>query len=110
MTSYATVKRVSRPAAQAGVAAAIGVAQALGIATVVPTHEWWDRLKDGQLVREGLGKQARFLALGGALPITAEDTVIGGIGASAGAAEQDREVAETGLAAIAGLAAPRTQG
>ncbi|MBI3079019.1 MAG: heme-binding protein [Deltaproteobacteria bacterium] len=46
--------------------------------------------------------QGRFSIIGGGLPVTVSDQVVGGIGASSGTAAQDRIVAQAGLDAFLG--------
>lgn len=47
-----------------------------------------------------VSNQGRFTIFGGGLPILIKGEVVGGVGCSSGTAEQDREVAQAGLAAL----------
>lgn len=42
----------------------------------------------------------RLMVVGGGLPVTVNEDVVGGIGVSSGTPDQDREVAEAGIAAF----------
>ena len=65
-----------------------------------PTHQWPEILAGDEALRIGMPHRPRIVVFGGGLPIRDGDALIGGIGVSGGSAEQDRECAEAGLAAI----------
>jgi uncharacterized protein GlcG (DUF336 family) len=46
--------------------------------------------------------QGRLMVFPGAVPLKADDTVVGAIGVSGGAVDQDQQVAEAGAAAFQG--------
>jgi uncharacterized protein GlcG (DUF336 family) len=70
----------------------------------LPTHQWAAALQGhSAAVREGIVLRPRFVAFGGGLPILEDGQRIGAIGVSGGSEEQDRQIAEAGLAAL-GLA------
>jgi uncharacterized protein GlcG (DUF336 family) len=63
-----------------------------------PTHEYNEMCKPGNLVF-GIHTSSggRFSTVGGGYPVTDGDAVVGGVGLSGGAAEQDMEVARAAL-------------
>lgn len=65
-----------------------------------PTHEWWEAIADDPPVRNGLGCADRLVIFGGGVPIWVSGELVGAIGVSGGSAEQDREVADAGAAAL----------
>lgn len=66
----------------------------------LPTHRWWDVVKDEPPLLHGIVKTDRLIVFGGGVPLRSGDEVVGGIGVSGGSAEQDREIAEVGAATI----------
>jgi len=66
-----------------------------------PTHEYNELCQPGELVF-GIHTSSggRFSTVGGGYPVFAGKSVIGGIGLSGGAAEQDMECAEAALKAV----------
>ncbi|MEE8351362.1 MAG: heme-binding protein [Rhodospirillales bacterium] len=69
-----------------------------------PTHEYNELCQPGELVF-GIHTSSggRFTTVGGGYPVFAGKSVIGGIGLSGGAAEQDMECAQAALKAVKGL-------
>ena len=65
----------------------------------LPTHVWRDILGNPNAAQ--LAHQPRLVAVAGGMPIVIQGRVVGGIGVSGGDAEQDREVAEIALEALA---------
>jgi uncharacterized protein GlcG (DUF336 family) len=66
-----------------------------------PTHEWWDLVKDDEVLLHGIIKTDRLIVFGGGYPITiAAGVVVGGIGVSGGHYEEDMLVAEAALAGL----------
>lgn len=67
----------------------------------LPTHQWPQVLQaHSAAVRDGLLRRARFVALGGGLPIVSDGVVIGAIGVSGASEAQDEAIAHAGLAAL----------
>jgi uncharacterized protein GlcG (DUF336 family) len=66
----------------------------------LPTHRWWDLVKDEPPLLHGIVKTDRLIIFGGGVPLRSEGEVVGGIGVSGGSTEQDREIAEAGAAVI----------
>jgi glc operon protein GlcG len=68
----------------------------------LPTHEWWERVKDEPPLLHGLVKVEGLIVFGGGVPLRVGGALVGGIGVSGATAEQDREIAEAGAAAVTG--------
>lgn len=65
------------------------------------THEYAEVASPGKpAFGIHVSNQGRFTIFGGGLPILIKGEVVGGVGCSSGTAEQDREVAQAGLAAL----------
>ncbi len=79
----------------------VGLAQDKAFAAAVsrrPTHEYNEMCKPGNLafgIHTSSG--GRFSTVGGGFPVVLDNTVVGGIGLSGGAAEQDMEVARAAI-------------
>lgn len=69
----------------------------------LPTHEWWDLVRDEPALLHGLVKTERLVVFGGGVRIAAGDTLVGAIGVSGGSADEDRELADAGARACADL-------
>ena len=67
----------------------------------LPTHAWFDMIKDEPALLHGIVKTDRLIVFGGGVPITVGGEIVGAVGVSGGSAEQDRQIAEAGAAAIA---------
>lgn len=67
----------------------------------IPTHEWYGMIQDEPALLNGIVHRDRLVIFGGGVPITVDDELVGAIGCSGGSAEQDRDVAEAGAAALA---------
>jgi len=69
-----------------------------------PTHEYSELCQPGELIF-GIHTSSggRFSTVGGGYPVFAGKSVIGGIGLSGGAAEQDMECAQAALKAVKGF-------
>lgn len=76
----------------------------------VPTDELYRSISGEDAVREGIAQRARVAAFGGGVPILVDGDVVGAIGASGGSAEQDKDVATAGAAAVAAGVAVDTAG
>lgn len=63
-----------------------------------PTHEYNELCKPGSLVF-GIHTSSggRFTVVGGGFPVIVDNVIVGGIGLSGGAAEQDMQVAEAAI-------------
>jgi uncharacterized protein GlcG (DUF336 family) len=72
------------------------------VAFGLPSHQWFDFIKDDPPLLHGITKTPRLVVFGGGYPITHEGQIIGGIGVSGGHYSQDMQVAEAGLAALQG--------
>jgi glc operon protein GlcG len=66
----------------------------------MPTDRWWDAIKDSPALVHGITHTPRLTIFGGGLPLSAEGSLVGAIGVSGGSAEQDRDVAAAGAAAL----------
>lgn len=66
-----------------------------------PTHEYSGIAgAGGPAFGIHVSNQGRFMIFGGGVPIIVDGQCIGAVGCSSGSAEQDREVAEAGIAAL----------
>jgi uncharacterized protein GlcG (DUF336 family) len=74
------------------------------IAFGMPTHAWFDFIKNDPPLLHGIVNTPRLVVFGGGYPLTADGAVVGGIGVSGGHYSQDMQVAEAGVAALAGAA------
>ena len=82
---------------------AVGIAQDKAYTSIsfgMPTHEWFDFIKDDPPLYQGIVNTPRLVVFGGGYPIMDGDNMIGGIGVSGGHYSQDQEVALAGLAAL----------
>lgn len=69
----------------------------------MPSGGWHDFIKDDPPLAAGaVGGIDRLVVFGGGFPITVDDRIVGAIGVSGGHYSQDSEVAEAGLAVLAG--------
>ncbi|HEY3997452.1 MAG TPA: heme-binding protein [Candidatus Xenobia bacterium] len=83
-----------------GVEVAIGKAFTAAC-TRLPTERYADIAKaGGPAFGINAAHPGRFMIVGGGLPIQVEGQTIGGIGASSGAWEQDRDVGQAGIDAL----------
>lgn len=62
----------------------------------LPTHQWYDLIKDDPPVLAGIVKTDRLIVFGGGVPVMADGMLAGAVGVSGGSSEQDRAVAEAG--------------
>jgi uncharacterized protein GlcG (DUF336 family) len=67
----------------------------------MPTHAWFEFIKDDPPLLHGIVKTPRLIVFGGGYPIEIDGAVAGAIGVSGGHYSQDMEVAQAGLAALA---------
>jgi uncharacterized protein GlcG (DUF336 family) len=75
------------------------------VAFGIPTHGWFDFIKNDPPLLHGIVKTPRLVVFGGGYPLSVDGQVIGGVGVSGGHYEQDMKVAEAGVAALAASAA-----
>jgi len=68
----------------------------------LPTHVWWDFVKNDPPLLHGITHTPRLVIFGGGYPIIEENDMIGAIGVSGGHYSDDMEVARAALEA-AGL-------
>ena len=66
----------------------------------MPTHQWFEFIKDDPPLLHGIVNTPRLVVFGGGYPVQHEGGVIGGIGVSGGHYHQDMQVAEAALAAL----------
>ncbi len=66
----------------------------------IPTHGWFDFIKNDPPLLHGIVKTPRLVVFGGGYPISLGGQIIGGIGVSGGHYEQDMKVAEAALKAF----------
>jgi uncharacterized protein GlcG (DUF336 family) len=66
----------------------------------LPTHVWYDRIKDDPPLLHGLTHTPRFVIFGGGYPIRENGALIGAIGISGGHYSQDMECARAALDAV----------
>jgi uncharacterized protein GlcG (DUF336 family) len=64
----------------------------------MPTHAWWDFIKNDPPLLNGITQTPRLVIFGGGYPIMEDDQMIGAIGVSGGHYSEDMEVARAGLA------------
>jgi uncharacterized protein GlcG (DUF336 family) len=75
------------------------------VAFGIPTHEWFNFIKDDPPLLHGITKTPRLVVFGGGYPITENGQVVGGIGVSGGHYSHDMQVAEAAVAALQAAAA-----
>lgn len=66
----------------------------------IPTHTWFDFVKNDPPLLHGIIKTPRLVVFGGGYPLTENGVVIGGIGVSGGHYDQDMKVAEAAKNAL----------
>ncbi len=71
----------------------------------MPTHSWWDLIKDDGPLLHGITHTPRLVVFGGGFPIMEDGLLIGAIGLSGGHYSQDMECGRAALEAI-GAAGP----
>lgn len=68
----------------------------------LPTHQWFDLIKDDPPLLHGIVKTDRLIVFGGGVPVISGGVPVGAVGVSGGSSEQDRAIAEAGAAATSG--------
>ncbi|MDP7704811.1 heme-binding protein [Mycobacterium sp. TY815] len=66
----------------------------------VPTHQWFELIKDDPPLLHGIVKTERLIVFGGGVPVWSAGQLAGAVGVSGGSAEQDRAIAEAGAGLI----------
>ncbi|WP_334162542.1 GlcG/HbpS family heme-binding protein [Phenylobacterium sp.] len=66
----------------------------------IPTHGWFDFIKDDPPLLHGIVNTPRLVVFGGGYPVQVDGAVVGGLGVSGGHYHQDMQVAEAALAAF----------
>ncbi len=66
----------------------------------VPTHKWFDFVKDDPPLLHGITHTPRLIVFGGGYPIKIDGQIVGGIGVSGGHWKEDMQCAEAGLQAL----------
>jgi uncharacterized protein GlcG (DUF336 family) len=66
----------------------------------IPTHVWWDFIKDDAPLRHGIVHTPRLVIFGGGYPVMEEGQMVGAIGVSGGHYSDDMEVARAALDAV----------
>ena len=66
----------------------------------MPTHAWFDFIKDDPPLLHGITHTPRLIVFGGGFPIVLQGEMVGAIGVSGGHYSQDMECARAALAAI----------
>ncbi len=66
----------------------------------VATHEFFGLIEDEPALREGIVHRDRLVVFGGGVPVRVDGVLVGAVGVSGGTADQDREIAEAGAAAL----------
>jgi uncharacterized protein GlcG (DUF336 family) len=81
----------------------IGISQDKAFTAVsyaMPTHAWFDFIKDDPPLLHGITHTPRLVVFGGGFPIRLKGEMVGGIGISGGHYSHDMECARAALAAI----------
>jgi glc operon protein GlcG len=66
----------------------------------LPTHGWWDLIKDEPALVHGITHTPRLTIFGGGVALAIDGALVGAIGVSGGSAEQDVAVAQAGALAL----------
>ena len=93
-----TIRMDGAPRLSAGVALnkAFTVASFKGM----PTHAWWPLLADDPALVHGFTQTPRLVIFAGGVPVRIDGKVVGAVGVSGGSSDQDRVIAEAGVAAL----------
>lgn len=81
----------------------VGIAQDKAYTAIsfgMPSHQWFDFIKEDDPLRVGIVHTPRLVVFGGGYPVTAEGGMVGGIGVSGGHYSDDMQVAEAALAGV----------
>lgn len=66
----------------------------------LPTHEWFEMIRDEPALLHGIVKTDRLIVFGGGIPIRVNGELVGAVGVSGGSSDQDRQVAEAAASVI----------
>ncbi|MBI2692987.1 GlcG/HbpS family heme-binding protein [Mycobacterium nebraskense] len=66
----------------------------------LPTHEWFEMIRDEPALLHGIVKTDRLIVFGGGIPIRVDGELVGAVGVSGGSSDQDRQVAEAAASVI----------
>jgi len=66
----------------------------------MPSHAWFDFIKNDPPLLHGIVKTPRLIVFGGGFPVEVDGKIVGGIGVSGGHYEQDMKVAQGALKAV----------
>ena len=66
----------------------------------IPTHVWWDFIKNDPPLLHGITHTPRLVIFGGGYPVIENGQMVGAIGVSGGHYSEDMEVARAALDAI----------
>ena len=66
----------------------------------LPTHVWWPAIAEDPSLVHGITHTPRLIVFAGGVPVRIDGALVGAVGVSGGSAEQDREIAEAGAAAV----------
>lgn len=66
----------------------------------VPTHRWFELIKDDPALLHGIVKTERLIVFGGGVPVWSGGQLAGAVGVSGGSADQDRAIAEAGAGLV----------
>ncbi|MEO8540097.1 MAG: heme-binding protein [bacterium] len=70
------------------------------VAFGIPTHEWFNFIKDDPPLLHGITHTPRLIVFGGGYPLRVDGELIGAVGVSGGHYSHDMQVAEAGVAAL----------
>jgi glc operon protein GlcG len=73
----------------------------------LPTHEWWDLVREEPALLHGMVKTDRLIISGGGVPLVLGDETVGAVGVSGGSSEQARHIAAAGAAPLMVSNSPR---
>jgi uncharacterized protein GlcG (DUF336 family) len=66
----------------------------------LPTHQWWDLVREEPALLHGIVKTDRLIIFGGGVPLTRGGETVGAVGVSGGSSDQDHQIAAAGAAAL----------
>lgn len=66
----------------------------------LPTHAWFEMIRDEPALLHGIVKTDRLIVFGGGIPIRVDGELVGAVGVSGGSSDQDRQVAEAAASVI----------
>ena len=66
------------------------------------SDQWYDIIKDEPALLTGFPHRDNLVVFGGGVPIMVDGQLAGTVGVSGGTAEEDRAIAEAGVAAVTG--------